>query len=95
MDEEKETKGEEQRVPTVDIAAGYKPEEIDLIKQANDDAERLEKANERLEKAQTKHESLKTKKLLGGKAKAPEQESKTVEEDPIAYTERMTGIKLR
>ena len=71
-----------------------KPEEKEiqvktLIDQANEAAERLEKANERHAELLKQEENLEAKKVLGGRSIGAQQFEKPKEETPQEYAKRV------
>ena len=85
MDEEEETtETEEQKTTTESAKDRNKREKTETIKQANDAAERLEKANEKHEELLETQKEQDALKALGGNAEAgqpaPEKKKLTDEE---------------
>ena len=72
-----------------DTNAGSKPQELELIKRANEAAERLEEANKKQEELLRRQEELAAETALGGRANAGMIPPKPAELTPQEYAEKV------
>lgn len=81
--------GEEDKKPDNEPEPDTAPASIDMIDQANEAAERLERANNRREELLQREEKLAIQKTLGGKAEAGIEPEKPKEETAEEYKNRI------
>jgi hypothetical protein len=83
MEIQKETERQQQEAP-----------KKTLVDEANEAAERLEKANERQAELLRQQQELETKRMLGGRSDAGQTPEKPAEETPKEYADKMMSGKL-
>lgn len=88
MNEEKKAERAIEKKAAEDIGDGNKPKASSVIEQANEAADRLERANQKREELLKKEEALLAKRVLGGKSEGKEEE-KPKEETPQEYKDKV------